>query len=366
MTGAKQSDPPQFDTVEEAAAYWDARLRSPDCTQADRTAFKAWYDARPEHARAYNAAQAMFSAFVGARDRPELRALREEVMGYARTGRPRFGLPWAGVGVVAAALVVAALALPTLVLDRLDAPTQPDIATASQLGEGGDDRLYAPPFFATDIGEVRSVQLADGSTVTLNTNTLIRERYDGAERRVDLIRGQAEFDVETDPQRPFVVMAAGKRITALGTIFDVRLEAEDGLTVTQIEGVVEIIPASPPTQEGASDSPAAFRYQLEAGDQLVALSGVEPQLTRPDDVAAESLWQRGQILFEETALIDAVAEVGRYSPTPLVTEGLAPGEFEINGMFRTTETDEFLLALEAAFPVQVDRTQADQIIVRKR
>ena len=369
MTDAANSKRPTFESVEDAAAFWDARLRSPDCSDADRALFNAWCDESPEQARAYDAAQIMVSALVGARDRPELRAVREDVMRFARVGRRRAWAPIAGAGAVAAAVLVAVLALPALWLDRTPSVSELDVAALSLPGEPAEDvstgPLYAPPFFATAIGEMRTITLADGSRVTLNTNTVLRERYDGAERRIDLIRGQAEFDVETDPERPFVVLAAGKQITALGTIFDVRLEANDALTITQIEGVVEVVTAAADVDGASSASPAPARYRLEAGDQLVAAHGYEPEVIRPHDVAAESLWRRGQVFFEETALVDAVAEINRYSQTPILTEGLSSDEYEINGMFRTRETDEFLLAIEAAFPVQVDRTQPNQIVVRK-
>src|SRR5690606_34195438 len=78
--------------------------------------------------------------------------------------------------------------------------------------------------FRTELGQRSTVTLPDGSVVTLNTDTVVRTRADGERRLVYLDKGQAFFEVAKDPRRPFVVTAAGRTVTALGTAFDVRVD----------------------------------------------------------------------------------------------------------------------------------------------
>ena len=92
--------------------------------------------------------------------------------------------------------------------------------------------------YTTAVGEQRVIQLADGSNVSLDTDSRIRVRFAGAERRLELERGQALFDV-ADDGRPFVVVAGDTSITAVGTVFDVRRHS-DGVKVTLVSGVVDV------------------------------------------------------------------------------------------------------------------------------
>src|SRR5690606_1132157 len=93
--------------------------------------------------------------------------------------------------------------------------------------------------YSTAIGEHRSLALADGSTVDLNSRTRIRVRYDERERRIELVEGQALFGVAKDAARPFVVESNGTRIRAVGTQFDV-YKRRSGTRVTVIEGTVAV------------------------------------------------------------------------------------------------------------------------------
>src|SRR5690606_29474815 len=65
--------------------------------------------------------------------------------------------------------------------------------------------------YRTAIGDIKSLRLADGSQVTLNTDSTLHVAITAAERRIELDHGEAFFDVAQDPARPFVVRAGGKR-----------------------------------------------------------------------------------------------------------------------------------------------------------
>src|SRR5260221_5540279 len=95
------------------------------------------------------------------------------------------------------------------------------------------------PSYSTDVGERRSLTLDDGSTVDLNARSKVRIEFSKAERRVDLIEGQALFQVAKNMDRPFIVKSGEATVRAVGTQFDVDRKAT-GTTVTVLEGRVVV------------------------------------------------------------------------------------------------------------------------------
>src|SRR3546814_3958255 len=122
--------------------------------------------------------------------------------------------------------------------------------------------------FLTLKGGRRTVPLADGPAITPNPGSAVRVRYVAGCRLVRLLRGQALFEVAKDPHRPFVVQAGAKQITALGTIFEVRLLDSDRMKVTLVEGKVVVDEGEDRPDDGA---PVMVPAVLAPGDALVAI-----------------------------------------------------------------------------------------------
>jgi len=172
-------------------------------------------------------------------------------------------------------------------------------ATAIALVIGGALWWNGRGVFETSVGEQRVVQLADGSSVSLDTDSRIHVRFENGERRIDLNQGQALFDVAHDAGRPFVVHAAGTRITAVGTVFEVR-RTGPGVAVTLVSGVVDVV---------AADVAAPPRRMAAGQKTQVSARGVT---TRDVNTAAETSWTTGRLIFTDVPLEEAVSEVNRY------------------------------------------------------
>src|SRR5690606_5459811 len=104
--------------------------------------------------------------------------------------------------------------------------------------------LKGDKVYVTSPDERARVTLADGSMVTLDSDTRMLARIGSGRRDITLLAGRALFDVAKDPHRPFVVEAGGRTITALGTMFDVDVSPTE-LRVTLAEGVVAVQPVRP-------------------------------------------------------------------------------------------------------------------------
>lgn len=319
--------------VRAEAADWDVRLRNPGCSDADRAAFRAWCAADPAHEAAFEALQASVNALRAAAHRPELRALRDSARSRRSEMVRRFG------AAAAVAFVAGLIALPTL-LDPAGtpAPAAPQMAEAE-----------APLQYATGIGQRSGITLDDGSVVTLNTDSAMDVAYGPDLRQITLVRGQALFEVAKDTSRPFVVIAGGQKVVALGTTFDVRLNGDE-VEVVLVEGRVEVAGAGI-----RSDKPRQLQVQMEVGERLVvAATDAAPVVTRIDTEKA-TLWREGFVTFDETPLTEAIREMNRYSTTRIVADDPAIAELRVNGMFRSGQQGRFAEALEEYFPIEARR-----------
>ncbi len=204
--------------------------------------------------------------------------------------------------------------------------------------------------YATAIGEQREVRLADGSAVTLNTASEIEVAFTPEVRTVRLRAGQALFDVAPG-EAPFTVEAGTGRTTALGTLFDVRLNP-DGFAVTLVEGSVSVAPA----EEGEA-------HLLRPGQQLRA-TGSEISVGEIDTSLITS-WQSGMIPFRDVTLAEAIAELNRYSAVKLVIADPRLAEERFSGVFPAGKPEVFAETLAQFLPVETDHA-GDSILIRPR
>jgi transmembrane sensor len=320
-------------SARDEAAFWDSKLRSPLCTEEDRAAFTAWREREPGHAEAYERLQAgigaLHDAFAGS---AELRAMHDRAM-EARPA-PRYGRLAASIAAVVA--VGAGGWFATTV--RAPAPA----STAGMQVASGQGS-----FFQTGVGEMSTVTLADGSTVTLNTRSRVEVNYSPERRGVTLISGQALFEVAKNKDRPFVVTAGPRQVTALGTAFDIRLDGQK-VQVTMVEGKVKV-EATRPTLLQKVTTP---ERELVAGQQLTASLDAVRATVAPADAATTTSWRQGRVVFADTPLTQAVAEMNRYAATPILIGDPALERFSVNGMFLTNQPMSFVGAVTAYFPVE--------------
>lgn len=204
--------------------------------------------------------------------------------------------------------------------------------------------------FSTGVGEQRPITLADGTSVRLDTNSAMRVRYARGTRTVILDRGQAFFDVISDPDRPFIVEAGETSVVALGTSFDVR--RDDGtVEVTLVSGSVEV-KADNPTGPGI--------WRLKPGNQVkVASQGAEILNV---DSATEISWTEGELIFRDQPLNEAVAEVNRYLLQPITLDADTVSNVRVNGVFKTGDRDAFVAAATDLFDLRAT-PQADGSIL---
>jgi transmembrane sensor len=217
--------------------------------------------------------------------------------------------------------------------------------------------------YSTSIGEQRSIELADGSTVEMNSKSKIRVHYSKAEREVDLIAGQALFHVAKGHARPFIVRADGTRVKAVGTEFDV-YEKRSGTVVTVVEGEVAVLApvtgdAQPPGQGSAVPNEIAIAtISVSAGEQLTVTPSVARKSEHPN-LAAATAWTERRIVFESATLSEVAEEFNRYNQRQLVIEDPSLYDFHISGVFSSTDPDSLIRFLRERPGVKVSETGSE-------
>lgn len=213
---------------------------------------------------------------------------------------------------------------------------------------------WAAEAYETGVGEQRIVMLQDGTRMSLNTSTRVRVDLGRSRRIVDVVGGEALFEVAKDASRPFVVRAAEAEVTATGTAFAVRyLRASagdrDAVDITLVEGRVEVR-GSGRGKFSLAGSPAVEmspgeRLRVAGRPQGPVGAVLKPQVDRPrlDQVLA---WKRGEANFDNASLAEAVAEMNRYSSVPISLVDMAePSNLRVSGAFKTGDNASFARAV---------------------
>lgn len=317
---------PRARDIQARAAEWVAEQRyAENWTAENQAALDAWLAEDAAHEVAYWRLDAAWERTS------RLAALRGPMRNPVSPGRSAVRSRW--YRLVAAVAIVAALGW-TVTTYRSPAPEET---------------------FATPIGGQKTLSLSDGSQITLNTNTALRIRLRGGLREVWLDHGEAFFDVRHDAAHPFVVVAAGHKITDLGTKFSVRTTDGIGLRVTLTEGRAEL--------NSASSWVSSHRVVLTPGDVAVA-SAHELSVSRPPpkELAEELAWRRGMLVFQHTTLKDAVAEFNRYNDQTLAIVDPDVGQIRIAGTFQATNPELFTEAVQELFKLRVSKSGSRIII----
>jgi len=300
------------------AAQWFVRLQDGELSAQERQRFEAWRAQRPEHQYEFDVLQGLWNAA------DLLPKARLQALGDAPIERPqrRAVLRYA----LAASVVAVALGLGLfLALNQ----------TKSYNAE-----------FATRLGEHRQVTLPDGSSIDLNSRSVVTVHYEQGQRGVELKQGEAMFNVEHDLDRPFVVKAGAGQVTVTGTRFDVR--RDDELTRVAVEaGTVKV-------QGRVSDQgvtlTAGRGTHVDTQGRVAAAYAVNP--------AELTAWRSGKLVFNNAALSDVAREVSRYREQPLRVSTASVGNLRLTSVFNTSDTEALLKALPHILPVAL-RTLPD-------
>lgn len=311
--------------IEDRALDWLVRREGADWTEREDAALDAWLGESLAHKAAFWRAQHGWR-----------QADRVASLGFDANQKKRHPAPtsepgrWRSLAIAASLLAAISIGgLGTLVLPY---------------GSGGQEAEQSQ--FHTPAGIRKTVELADGSTVELNTRTKVRAAVGREHREVWLDSGEAFFDVAPTEGKPFVVHAGHKTITVLGTKFSVRRDGE-GVAVNVLEGRVRVADVTGRNAQAAT---------ISQGGTVVARGGstliTPPSVERVDRALA---WRTGLIRFDQAPLSEVVAEFNRYHRIQLVVTDRAAADILIGGSFEAAGVHSFTRLLHDAYGLKVVR-----------
>ena len=204
---------------------------------------------------------------------------------------------------------------------------------------------FRPDHYSTRLGEVLRVPLADGSVVTLNSQTAVDVAFGKGVRHLTLRKGEALFDVAKDHQRPFVVTAGNAKVTAVGTSFSVLREKDRGVQVVVREGVVKVDEAQAPSRLVVANSTLL----------TAAKSAPRIDVLRPDEIGRRLAWRDGMIAFDGDTLQQAADKFARYSELRILIDP-AVANRRVVGLYSATDPAGFARAVATSMSLQVGTT----------
>lgn len=372
----------------EEASEWFVDFRVGDVDEHARERFDEWLRRSPEHIRAY---MEIAKTYV---DLPSVKLAGKidvnSLIAYARTGENV--VPFNQVGNARPNEPHAMAAEP----DYRESPatgvgrtpgrrilTAASCALVLALAGTAWWKVERFPTYTTDIGERRSITLADGSTVDLNARSRLRVEFTKGERRVELVEGQALFQVSKDKSQPFIVSSGNATVRAVGTQFDVYRKAT-GTTVTVLEGRVAVYstahveattvrppgaasvsppstrsphtsghsatefqvqrplppgsaPQLPSVPPGLADSSGSGAVFLSAGEQATVTPAEVITAPQHADIAATAAWMERRLIFDGSRLSDVAQEFNRYNHRQLIIEGAQLSDFRVSGVYSSSD-----------------------------
>ncbi len=340
MSDTDRATQARRDSVDAKAREWMSYLYSGEITERGQAGFQAWLAESSDHRAAFQMLNELWTSL----DRvPRVEnGLVEAPRNAANVTKPvvwRTVLQKAANVRIAAAFVAGIAAIAAL--------------ATLQIADRANEH-----YFATQVGEVRTLGLTDGSQLVLRPDTAILTSMSSEERSVTIERGGAYFDVSKDESRPFVVSAGGVGVRVSGTAFDV-LKGPRSVTVSVTHGHVTISDVTNQNRGGA------HTVELTVGQQLtVEADGTFGAIVEFDAQRVLG-WRDGRFSYLNARLEDIIADVNRYRTEKISIEDEALGDLRITTMFRADNVDQMLAGIEATESVTVVRSSS-AITIRRR
>lgn len=304
------------------AADWLVLLQSGEISPEKQRALTHWQHQTPQHTATWARAQAMLDTFAAV---PE--PVAKVTLDYAEKAARRRSLKLLGVVLVS---------MPT-----------------AWLVSRQDEWVNWSADYHTATGEQKTIPLADGTTLVLNTASAVNVVMTANERRITLLSGEILVTTGKDPapvDRPFIVETRQGRMRALGTRFAVRYLDSDALTRLDVfEGAVEVQVRDLPQK----------RIVQSGQQQLFSVAHLED--VRDADIG-NMLWEQGMLLAKEMPLGVLLGELGRYRRGILRCDP-AVATLPISGAFPLADTEASLALLKATFPISIRRVTSYWVTV---
>jgi len=333
-----------IDDIANEAAEWFLKLQGDDLSETEYLKWQTWHMATDANRQAFSKAENCWNALDNITD-VTLESLKAEQniipLSSAKSGSRRFmshNIKW--VAGIAACLVIAlsiGLSYQSFITVSPDATT-----------------------YQTARTEHKTINLDDGSKISLGARSIINVNYSPMARRITLVRGEAIFDVSKDKARPFIVKTGNGTVTAIGTKFNIHATNKN-IIVTVLEGIVEVNPYL--ANDNAEKAPLP---RVAAGKSVsYGRDGSISEIVESNVDAAVS-WERGLLVRVNTPLASVIEDVNRYSSREIIIGDPALNNIRFTGTVLNDGIDNWLRGLSIAYPIKVLDSGHNAILLLKK
>lgn len=285
-------------TLTEQAATWFLRIQQSNCSDADQKAFKVWMAASEANRAEYQQYTRLWQNLDQLERKPKQSSSKK-----------------------------AYLAITSVMMLM--------IMFGSLQWLSGYEEIHT-----TAVGDRHQITLADGTTIDMNTDTVIRAALWGFSRKVTLERGEASFKIGDESFRPFVVFSGNGTLRDIGTEFNVVKQA-DTTTVSVLEGAVEV------TLDNQSQA-----TKLLYGGQQLTYSNYDISSISPVNAEATAAWHKDRLIFRELPLDEVVQQINRYHVRPIRLGDQQLSQLKVSGEFNSTDRAGLIQALKTLLPLR--------------
>ena len=341
---------PEHPAIEDEARAWVIRLDGARPSQQDINEFREWLNRSPMHKHIFKRIADVWVGMDGLAGRYFSVLETATAIPEQRSIKSRFKPIFITLATAVAVLIVVA----GLYLNK--------------------ENLHAGQYnadYATVTGEIRKVDLPDGSEIQLNTGSKVNIDYENNVRNVYLMKGEAHFRVEHDTAKPFIVYAGKYAVKAVGTAFNIFLQ-DGSLDLTVTHGRVEVSSLKEAVLPGHNPSlPKNMNQEslvpFVEGQHVVMDQEIEMvQKLTPDDIRKKLSWRDGLLVFDAEKLEDVVSRINRYIPSKIVISDPALADIKFGGHFKVGEINTILSVLEEQFGIRVERTNNNLIYLSRK
>lgn len=322
--------------IVEQAIEWHMRLQEENASVDNQQQFERWLNKDIAHSQAYSRIQALWQKF----DHVEPNVIKPiladsmQTPDFLNANKSR-----------KKTLKKAATALSILVIGLMVFQQQKT------------EHLWVASY-QTNVGEQRTMQLPDNSTLILNTQTIVELDYTNKQRRILLKQGELFIKVAKDQSRPLIVSTHNATARALGTQFMVQV-ATNYSQVAVVESQVEACA----TRQWYQFKPSNC-ITLSAGDTTnISQQRIAPK--QQADVAQATGWVTGKLAFDNQPLSVVMAELQRYSTFKLQLSTSALANLRVSGVFPAQDTARSLELLASRLPIEVKQIDQNFIISKR-
>ncbi len=283
---------PEENTLTEQAATWFLRIQQSDCSDADQKAFEVWLAASEANRAEYQQYTQLWQNLDQLERKPKQSPSKK-----------------------------AYLAITSVMMLMLMFGSLQWLSDYEQI-------------HTTAVGDRHQITLADGTTIDMNTDTVIRVALWGYSRKVTLERGEASFKIGDERFRSFVVFSGNGTLRDIGTEFNVTKET-DKTTVSVLEGAVEV------TLDNQSQA-----TKLLYGGQQLTYSNYDISSISPVNAEATVAWHKDRLIFRELPLDEVVQQINRYHVRPIRLGDQQLSQLKVSGEFNSTDRAGLVQALK--------------------